>query len=116
MIKRRIAVANHGHNRKPADGAAEGGGACIATNRVPCGLANGNALAAMESPCILVCSIDDKTGYCFGCGRRGIPIRQSTWDTLCGNASPAAFSGTVRRFSVVPVVRHRYAPLDHCSG
>lgn len=24
---------------------------------------------AIESPCILVCSIDDKTGYCFGCGR-----------------------------------------------
>jgi predicted Fe-S protein YdhL (DUF1289 family) len=23
----------------------------------------------MESPCILICSIDDKTGYCFGCGR-----------------------------------------------
>lgn len=23
----------------------------------------------MESPCTLVCSIDDKTGYCFGCGR-----------------------------------------------
>ncbi|MDX3925341.1 MAG: DUF1289 domain-containing protein [Shinella sp.] len=23
----------------------------------------------MESPCILVCSIDIKTGYCFGCGR-----------------------------------------------
>lgn len=23
----------------------------------------------MESPCILVCSIDGKTGYCFGCGR-----------------------------------------------
>ncbi|SOC38353.1 hypothetical protein SAMN05892877_10593 [Rhizobium subbaraonis] len=23
----------------------------------------------MESPCILVCSIDDTTGYCFGCGR-----------------------------------------------
>lgn len=23
----------------------------------------------IESPCILVCSIDDKTGYCFGCGR-----------------------------------------------
>ncbi|MBD9372198.1 DUF1289 domain-containing protein [Rhizobium sp. ARZ01] len=23
----------------------------------------------MESPCILVCSIDDVTGYCFGCGR-----------------------------------------------
>lgn len=23
----------------------------------------------MESPCILVCSMDDKTGYCTGCGR-----------------------------------------------
>ncbi len=23
----------------------------------------------METPCILVCSIDTKTGYCFGCGR-----------------------------------------------
>lgn len=23
----------------------------------------------IESPCILVCSIDDTTGYCFGCGR-----------------------------------------------
>lgn len=26
-------------------------------------------MAAMESPCILVCSMDIKTGYCFGCGR-----------------------------------------------
>lgn len=23
----------------------------------------------MQSPCTLVCSIDDSTGYCFGCGR-----------------------------------------------
>lgn len=23
----------------------------------------------VKSPCILVCSIDMKTGYCFGCGR-----------------------------------------------
>lgn len=26
-------------------------------------------MSAIESPCILVCSIDLKTGYCFGCGR-----------------------------------------------
>lgn len=26
-------------------------------------------MAAIESPCILVCSIDRTTGYCFGCGR-----------------------------------------------
>ena len=24
---------------------------------------------AIESPCILVCSMDIDTGYCFGCGR-----------------------------------------------
>jgi predicted Fe-S protein YdhL (DUF1289 family) len=23
----------------------------------------------IESPCILVCSMDQRTGYCFGCGR-----------------------------------------------
>lgn len=23
----------------------------------------------MESPCILVCAMDDVSGYCFGCGR-----------------------------------------------
>ena len=23
----------------------------------------------METPCILICSIDMKTGFCFGCGR-----------------------------------------------
>lgn len=26
-------------------------------------------MAVIESPCILVCSVDMKTGYCFGCGR-----------------------------------------------
>ena len=28
-----------------------------------------DSVAAIESPCILVCSIDLKTGFCFGCGR-----------------------------------------------
>lgn len=26
-------------------------------------------MATIESPCILVCSVDMVTGYCFGCGR-----------------------------------------------
>jgi predicted Fe-S protein YdhL (DUF1289 family) len=26
-------------------------------------------MTTIESPCILVCSIDMTTGYCFGCGR-----------------------------------------------
>jgi uncharacterized protein len=29
---------------------------------------------SIESPCILICSIDDKTGYCFGCGRTSAEI------------------------------------------
>ncbi len=40
----------------------------------------------MESPCILVCSIDDVTGLCFGCGRTQAEI--GAW-TL--------YSGTERR-------------------
>jgi len=31
-------------------------------------------MSAIESPCILVCSIDHKTGYCFGCGRTSAEI------------------------------------------
>lgn len=33
-------------------------------------------MAAIESPCILVCSIDMATGYCFGCGRTRDEIAQ----------------------------------------
>jgi uncharacterized protein len=28
----------------------------------------------MESPCVLICQIDDQTGLCFGCGRTGNEI------------------------------------------
>ena len=31
-------------------------------------------MSNVESPCILVCSIDRKTGYCLGCGRTGNEI------------------------------------------
>jgi predicted Fe-S protein YdhL (DUF1289 family) len=34
-------------------------------------------MTSIESPCILVCSIDMKTGYCFGCGRTRDEI--SSW-------------------------------------
>lgn len=26
-------------------------------------------ISTIESPCILVCVIDERCGYCFGCGR-----------------------------------------------
>lgn len=33
-------------------------------------------MSKIQSPCILVCSIDAKTGYCFGCGRTQQEIGQ----------------------------------------
>lgn len=34
----------------------------------------------IESPCILVCVIDQKTGFCFGCGRTSAEI--ADWITM----------------------------------
>ena len=34
---------------------------------------------AAPSPCILVCQLDRKTGWCLGCGRTGDEIRD--WPT-----------------------------------
>lgn len=39
-------------------------------------------MSVVESPCILVCSIDMKTGYCFGCGRTRAEI--AAWMTMSG--------------------------------
>lgn len=32
----------------------------------------------IKSPCILVCQLDHRTGYCFGCGRTGDEIMRWT--------------------------------------
>ncbi|MDI6025970.1 DUF1289 domain-containing protein [Corticibacterium sp. UT-5YL-CI-8] len=56
----------------------------------------------MESPCILVCAIDDATGYCFGCGRTRDEI--GAWTSMTPDmrrtvmdALPARLSGIVRK-------------------
>jgi len=51
-------------------------------------------VSRIESPCILVCAIDPKTGFCFGCGRTSAEIanwirytaeeRREIMDCLCG--------------------------------
>jgi uncharacterized protein len=38
------------------------------------------ASSVIESPCILVCAVDMKTGYCFGCGRTRDEI--AAWLTM----------------------------------
>jgi predicted Fe-S protein YdhL (DUF1289 family) len=59
-------------------------------------------LDPIESPCILVCAIDDRTGYCFGCGRTREEI--GAWLTMSPaerraimQVLPARLSTVVRR-------------------
>lgn len=37
-------------------------------------------MSAIESPCILVCVMDRRTGFCFGCGRTRDEI--ATWVSM----------------------------------
>lgn len=59
-------------------------------------------MTAIESPCILVCTIDSKTGFCFGCGRTRDEI--GAWMTMTPqerrtvmNALPARLETVERR-------------------
>jgi uncharacterized protein len=54
----------------------------------------------IESPCTLVCSIDMKTGYCFGCGRTSSEI--GDWLTM----SPH------ERRSLMEILPERVASLE----
>jgi len=56
-------------------------------------------MTAIESPCILVCSIDDTTGYCFGCGRTRDEI--GTWLTMTPQLRRAVMSELPARLETV---------------
>ncbi|MCO6385551.1 DUF1289 domain-containing protein [Aliihoeflea sp. 40Bstr573] len=43
-----------------------------------------HSMTPIESPCILVCSIDMATGFCFGCGRTREEI--GAWTTMTPQA------------------------------
>lgn len=53
----------------------------------------------MESPCILVCSIDDATGYCFGCGRTREEI--GAWTQYTTEQRRALMAALPERLSVI---------------
>jgi uncharacterized protein len=53
----------------------------------------------IESPCILVCSIDMKTGYCFGCGRTRDEI--GGWMTMSGTERRAVMDTLPARLALV---------------
>lgn len=58
------------------------------------------AVQAIESPCVLVCSIDTATGWCLGCGRTRDEIARWT-----------AFDSDARR-AVMAVLPQRMAVLE----
>lgn len=53
----------------------------------------------MKSPCVLVCSIDMETGYCFGCGRTGDEIR--LWINYTDAERDFVMSALPTRLSVI---------------
>lgn len=53
----------------------------------------------VESPCILVCSIDERTGYCFGCGRTRGEI--GDWLTMTSDERRAIMSSLPARLETV---------------
>lgn len=56
-------------------------------------------ITIIESPCILVCSIDMKTGYCFGCGRTRDEI--AAWITMTSEARRAIMAELPARLATV---------------
>ncbi|MGN6585074.1 MAG: DUF1289 domain-containing protein [Rhizobiaceae bacterium] len=56
-------------------------------------------MSGIESPCILVCSIDMKTGYCFGCGRTREEI--SAWLTMTPGERSAVMATLPARLETV---------------
>jgi predicted Fe-S protein YdhL (DUF1289 family) len=56
-------------------------------------------MTEIESPCILVCSIDMKTGYCFGCGRTRDEI--SAWISMTAEDRRAVMSDLPARLETV---------------
>lgn len=53
----------------------------------------------MDSPCILVCLIDDKTGFCFGCGRTRDEI--GVWTSLTDAERRAVMAVLPERLATV---------------
>ena len=56
-------------------------------------------MSVIESPCILVCTIDDRTGYCFGCGRTQPEI--GTWLTMTPETRRAVMAELPARLATV---------------
>lgn len=57
------------------------------------------AVQAIESPCVLVCSIDTDTGWCLGCGRTRDEIAR--WTAIDSDARRAVMAVLPQRMAVL---------------
>ncbi len=58
-----------------------------------------DAPAPIESPCVLVCVMDPRTGYCFGCGRTRDEI--AAWISLTPGQRRAVMDGLPARLATI---------------
>lgn len=58
------------------------------------------APVAIESPCILVCTIDTASGWCLGCGRTGAEI--AGWTAATPEARRAVMAELPARLAQLP--------------
>lgn len=56
-------------------------------------------MSTIQSPCTLVCSIDMKTGYCFGCGRTASEI--TSWMTYSHAERKQIMDGLEERMETI---------------
>lgn len=56
-------------------------------------------MSIIESPCILVCAIDMKTGFCFGCGRTREEI--GAWSIMSPETRRRVMAGLPERLQTV---------------
>lgn len=56
-------------------------------------------MSIIESPCILVCAIDMKTGFCFGCGRTREEI--GAWSIMSPETCRRVMAGLPERLETV---------------
>jgi predicted Fe-S protein YdhL (DUF1289 family) len=56
-------------------------------------------MSIIESPCILVCAIDMKTGFCFGCGRTREEI--GAWSIISPENRRTIMAGLSARLETV---------------
>ncbi|MFV0623990.1 DUF1289 domain-containing protein [Sphingomonas sp. ac-8] len=54
---------------------------------------------AIESPCVLVCTLDLTTGWCFGCGRTADEIAQ--WTALTPEGRDAVLAALPERCALL---------------